>query len=334
MHVSLKRILCGGLFFAATGALAQSAPPVSEAPSQVAEAEPVPTAPLDLSGDALSPPASIDLPPVQSPSALPATPIKNAQAVDSLPAPDAEPNAEPNLDAPLNAGQEAPIPEEQSPVEPLKELQPEEPRIAERVESAPTPSSVAEIDPREPAYTRVRPTWGHQLNYGASGFGQDSKILGARRSFMRAFNLETEWQPESLQGAGIIGIGGALSMYAELPEREVARYPYDIWSVGLQARYQFRYFRQQPLVPYLAAGAHYLSYQVVRNGAGKIPITHFAPGVMVLLNWFEPSAAAAFYGNYGVTRSYLVAEYRVFKGADANITLDSSSLFFGLRIER
>ncbi len=56
-------------------------------------------------------------------------------------------------------------------------------------------------------------------------------------------------------------------------------------------------------------------------------------GLMLLLNPLEPSAAAEGFLASGVSRTYLLAEFRALQASDDLISFSGASLHFGLRFE-
>ena len=186
-------------------------------------------------------------------------------------------------------------------------------------------------NPRIPIYQRTRPNLGVQVYGSLKALGTPKGQLTTAK--VRATKVEIEWQPRFLQALGVIGFGPSISLYPILPNAGLTTRYYSIWSVGGQARYQARYFREQPLVPYAGYTYEYLKYSL-KTGADS-SITGQGPffGAMILLNVFDQPSAAEFYVNHGVTRSYVLAEYRNLSGGDSNVAFNGQALFFGLRFE-
>jgi hypothetical protein len=146
----------------------------------------------------------------------------------------------------------------------------------------------------------VRPKWGFHASASAPF----------------ALNLEAEYQPQAFQNYGVFGLGPALHFYTN-KQSETAW-----WSVGAQARYQFRYWRKQWLVPTMAFHAEYMPQ--IRGGSAFRASP--SGGVWLLLNSLDMNTAGAFYLNYGLARSYLVLEVR-------SLPAQGTEYFAGLRLE-
>lgn len=191
--------------------------------------------------------------------------------------------------------------------------------IEDSTVAAPVPmiSASQARDTRVPLYQTLRPSWGIELTGGlSSSFG------------FQGGGLRFEWQPPWIQAAGVFSIGAALD------------YTMGILGggVGGVVRYQARYFREQPVVP--MAGYTMLGYFALPSlsggFAGLTTAMVHGPfvGGYILLNFFESDGAAEFYVDYGVLRSYLVAEVRFMQGAPTTgVTLSSPSYYMGLRFE-
>lgn len=179
-----------------------------------------------------------------------------------------------------------------------------------------------------PLFQTLRPAWGFELSGGA-GFPTGDTAMDRVRSFTPAgLSLRMEWQPPWIQAAGIFSLGAALD------------YSFGVigGGVGGVARYQARYFRNQPIVPFGGYTALYYLVPASTSGVaaafqslqGTLIHGPFA-GLNILLNIFDSDAAASFFVDYGVLRTYLVLEGRFFQGM--NLNAGSATLYSGLRLE-
>lgn len=276
-------------------------------------ADPVP---MDLDEGSPAPEALPPLPPL--PEAEPDGISSTAQ--------DSELDAPPTLDEP-----EAITPPPMAEAPPPQEVDtPKEPEPTS--EARPSYTSRAR-ELRIPIYQRVKPKWGFQFSVSPSALGDETLYGGVERSEVRAAQFQLEYQPISMQSAGVLGIGASYNYYLEEPDRGLSDLFFGMWSIGAQARYQFRYVREQVVVPYLMASGEYFKYDFDNDGEGAVPVWSGGLGLMILLNVFEPTGAAGFYVEHGVARSYLVAEVRAYAGGDENVEFSGKSYNFGLRFE-
>ncbi len=289
---------------------------------------PAPTAPLDLGVPAadMAPPSIPNDPPLTevppqaaAPEALPPP----APAVEPAPVVTASPVPEPHLESP------PPAPESPATAEP------ESAPLPPPLESSPEidARSLRAADIRVPLYQRTLPTWGFQFAISPRGLGSKSLFFGQDFNKLKAFSFSLEHQPKALQGGGLFAFGPTATIYPEIPSATLSENKFGIWSIGGQIRYQARYFREQPLVPYGGLNLEMVDYRLINGARGHILSMGGVLGAGLLLNALNQSEAAEFYANYGVTRSYLIAEFRGYSGSDINMDLGGASLFFGLRLE-
>ena len=190
-----------------------------------------------------------------------------------------------------------------------------------------------------PTYQKTRPNWAMELAGSLQAFGSNSKIVGKNDSRIRAIQVHFEYQPAFLQSLGVIGIGPNAAFYpvsspgSVTQSQTLTRGVFGLYSYGAHARYQARFFREQPIVPTAGLGLGSLHYKLSSGLKGSVSSRDTFIGAMFLLNVLEPSAAAEFYVNQGVSRSYLVAEYHTITGDDSVLSLDGRSLYVGIRIE-
>lgn len=196
----------------------------------------------------------------------------------------------------------------------------------------PNETTVIKHDPRVPAYQRIKPKWGVHFLGSLAALGKPKLIGVTGKSKIRAFTMQIDYQPQFLQSYGVFGIGPSFGFYPVIPKSGAAPGYVSNWSIGGQARYQARFFREQPLVPVVAYEVERLKYSL--NGKNSALISHGVVfGGMLLLNLFDKSSAADFYAIHGVVRSYAVAELRTFSGSGSGLSLSGRSVYFGVRCE-
>jgi hypothetical protein len=197
--------------------------------------------------------------------------------------------------------------------------------------SSPSLSSVK--DSRIPAFTLTRPNWALQLSGTARAFAGQDVLADQQGRSVRAGSVSMSYQPGWFQGLGVFSLGltGGLNYMSD--SSSVLSRAWSIWQMGGEVRYQLRYFREQPLVPFLGYEAGLLSYRLQSGASGRPVVQGPVYGLMILLNFFEPDAAAEFYIRQGVSRTYLVAEAKSLTGSDSSISISGRTYFFGLRFE-
>lgn len=183
-------------------------------------------------------------------------------------------------------------------------------------------------------FHHMKPTLGLEVAGSLRALGGGNILPGrAQSSPTRAIHLQIDWQPAFIQSLGVLGIGPSVGVYPIFGDSRPTTGTASVFEVGGQIQYQLRYFREQPLVPVVGYAGEYLTYRFTTGQKGSLMIQGPMLGAWLLLNIFEPGAAADFYVNTGVKRSYLVAEYRRLEGANADLDISGSSIFGGLRFE-
>lgn len=179
-----------------------------------------------------------------------------------------------------------------------------------------------EKDPRVPAYQRARPDWALTL------------LASVGQSYVRAttFGLGFEWMPITLQRYGVFSIGVSLFKHEPMSGSGIKMGFLDFFGGAGSIRYQLRYFREQPIVPVVGYEFHYLSFTPEETSTRQ-STTLSGPvfGAMLLLNFIDPGAAASFFSDVGVIRTYLFGEMRML--SSSAISIKSPSIFGGVRFE-
>lgn len=194
-------------------------------------------------------------------------------------------------------------------------------------------------DPRIPGYQKTKPSWAFAITSSLRPLGEQNFLpLTAEESkkgtTLRGLSAQFEWQPKFVQAIGVLGIGVSAGAYRffDLATTKPAVPTWPLYSVGGQIRYQLRVFREQPIVPMFGYSAEF-NRVLLRSMQGNFLTHGWVAGAGLLLNIFEPSAAANFYARSGISRSYLVAELRNMTSNDPVLSFSGRSLFFGLRME-
>lgn len=190
-----------------------------------------------------------------------------------------------------------------------------------------------QFDSRIPLYQQLKPDWGMELSGSLKALGSSPGIPNLASGKVRSASLKFEYQPSQLQSLGVFGIGPTLNLYPVSPIGQVTRAAIGIGSLGGQLRYQARYFREQPIVPYAGYSVERMSYRLVSGSKGNLVAKGPFFGALFLLNFVDSETAAEFYVNSGVLRSYLVAEIKTLVGSDSLIQLSGRSYHFGIRFE-
>jgi hypothetical protein len=189
------------------------------------------------------------------------------------------------------------------------------------------------FDSRVPLYQQLKPLWGMELSGSLKALGRSSDIPFLTDGKIRAACFKFELQPSFFQKLGVLGFGPSIHLYPVSPIGQVTRAAIGLWSIGSQVRYQARFFREQPLVPYAGYGVERWYYRFVDGSQGRFFAKGPYLGAQFLLNFLDQETAAEFYVNSGVLRSYLVAEIKTLQGSDDLVQLVGSSYYFGIRFE-
>jgi len=185
-------------------------------------------------------------------------------------------------------------------------------------------------------YNRERPAWAFELAYSPSGLGNGGGLPGATGTETRAvrgLTTQIEWQPPWIQAIGVLGLGASLQYYSELPQGDLIPSGSHLWSAGLQARYQLKFFEGQWVVPMGGYSIERVQYKL-DSGTGFFLARGPFAGVMLLLNPFEPSVAGEAYASMGIKRTYLVGELRLREGnSSSGVAIRENAIFAGIRSE-
>jgi hypothetical protein len=184
----------------------------------------------------------------------------------------------------------------------------------------------------------ARPNFGFQITGSPRAFG-GSQISPAQQGVKAgAFLLQAEYEPSFLQSLGVFSIGpsvGIFPSFGQTPAGDsVTSHIWGISEFGGQARYQFRYWDGQLVVPYAAYEFESVGYSINQGGSGRLAVAGGSGGLAFFINRLAPGEANDFYRNMGVSRSYFVVEGKYLSGSDQNISVGGTSVYFGFRFER
>ena len=98
-----------------------------------------------------------------------------------------------------------------------------------------------------------------------------------------------------------------------------------------------RFFRNQPIVPYVSAGSGLLAYsQYVKSQGttrGRTTATFYRGGVQFVLDWIDRASAATLLKDYGVVHSYVFVEYTVVDATKSGSDLGGELYLGGFGVE-
>jgi hypothetical protein len=190
-----------------------------------------------------------------------------------------------------------------------------------------------------PMYDRENPNWGVDIHgslqaLGATGIATEN-AAGIVDHDIRNFGFGVEYEPEFLQSIGVVSIGPSANLYVASPSGELTSGAFSIMSAGMSAKYQLKFWRGQPLVPFFGYEIQMIKYRFEVDEIGSGITTAQGPvfGAMLLLNWMEPSAAHSLWADTGIKRTYLVGEMKMLTAGEPLLSVDGQALYFGLRME-
>jgi hypothetical protein len=130
---------------------------------------------------------------------------------------------------------------------------------------------------------------------------------------------------------GVIGIGGQISSADTTGNARLKNM--SGFGFGGYLRYQFKYFKDQPLVPYggyLLERRSYVPYTRDMTWSNlRAPFV----GMEFLLNPLDMAGARSLYESVGIRRSYLFGELRHNYRHTSNVEMRNYVIFMGVRVE-
>jgi hypothetical protein len=179
-----------------------------------------------------------------------------------------------------------------------------------------------------PAYEKVRPNWGIQLEYFRVKIPVDDLKAFGLGNVYSALDFEFMYQPELVQDFGVLGIGLVYNPYFT---GKMGLAP--LFSFGGRLRYQFYFSPKQLIVPSLQYDYGLMNYTYNFGKDGSFDI--YGPGVGLWLNtnFIDKNSANWFYVNFGVNRNYITFDVNHIQGADKLLSIRNKSYKVGLRVE-
>jgi hypothetical protein len=303
----------------------RSASPAKAAPKTLAQ----PSAPVGPPPSADSLPSEVDvsIPSVAEEPPVSESPVATEEPMSTEPLPAEEPSV----------ADETPPGEEPVAAETVPESAPGDSSSPSYAEG----SSTRSWDRSIPKYDRENPSWGFDIHgslkaLGSSDFVSDDGAGNVTDYHTRNFGIGFEYEPEFLQSIGVVSIGPSANLYVVEPMGDITNSAFSIFSLGASIKYQLRFMRGQPIVPFAGFEAQMIRYSFAGDtdaGQGWTTATGPVFGALLLLNWMEPSAAHSLWSDTGIKRSYLVGEMKMLKAGEPDLSVDGSALYFGLRME-
>ncbi len=182
-------------------------------------------------------------------------------------------------------------------------------------------------------FQNERPSWATQISMSPTALG-GADLSGGQNISPDGITLNFEYQPKFLQTLGVFSVGPSVALYPVFPANgNIENTPYGVWSYGVQARYQARFFHEQLIVPMAGFDYERINYNLTAIGSGNFTASGPMLGVYILMNTFEPSAAYDFFKDSGILRTYLTAEVRSISGTGSSLQVSGSSYYVGVRVE-
>jgi hypothetical protein len=205
--------------------------------------------------------------------------------------------------------------------------------------SAPTPeappivgASVLSADDITPPYQLALPTFATQLAVAPDVFTKSPTIANSSVS-VHGLAATFEYQPQAWQKYGVFDIGAIGGVYIITPQGVVTSSALDLFSIGVQFRYQARFYQEQPIVPFVGYAAEYFHYENINGASQSLNQNGPMAGLMFLLNDLDPTAMRDLYKEDGISRIYLVVEARGTSSGNQTLPWSPSDWYFGIRTE-
>jgi hypothetical protein len=176
-------------------------------------------------------------------------------------------------------------------------------------------------------------SWAIGLAASPSMFGGSSIVPGRTDTESLGLSLQAEYQPGLLQRYGVLGIGPVFAAYPISQLKGATSNFFSVWSVGGEARYQFRFAKEQMFVPSIGLECDQMHYSFVNGHSGNLLLAGPTVGLQFLLNRLDREHADALYEATGISRTYITAEARVLSGDNGDINPSGASWFLGLTEE-
>lgn len=194
--------------------------------------------------------------------------------------------------------------------------------------------SISSTSPETISYQNFRPQWGLELQGAALNDRELTQIQNGKKYSMYSLGLQWEFQPRFIQTIGVLGAGLSLGAHpGQIAEGKVKSDLIFAWSAGGQVRYQARFFENQWIVPMVAYSAEIMNYQLRATPVGRLMTRGPTLGAWILLNALDTKSGRTLFYDYGVARTYLVAEMKTMTGQDTVVKTNGRTYYVGLRFE-
>jgi hypothetical protein len=283
------------------------------------EKTPAPATPSSVNSplDSPAPVATAPLP-APVPQAPDDKPTYERWASDPLSNPELSPSENP-LSRDAEAAANAPTQELKTPESAPEPIERAKEHVVEtdRVLDVPTQAVEAyEKARQEHVWKQSEPDWSFNLTLAPRAFRNADLRAPVSTSVVeskpRLTGVVLGGERVVMHNAGQIGVGGEFGFYGNTPRNQFGGLLTAVTTIGPFATYRGQFFPRQIVVPSIKAGVDLarVSYTYVTTRVRAIrAIPRFELGVLVYLNFLEPSSAGLMQSNYSVKRTYLAAWY-------------------------
>ena len=178
--------------------------------------------------------------------------------------------------------------------------------------------------------------WSFDFQASLDAFGQKDIVSTENDAQSMGIMLEPQYSPVAFRHFGTLSVGPSFGIYptgADAAGNNVTSSAFDLYSYGVKAQYQFEYWDNQWVIPYVSVNYYRLHYEFTNSTSGTVGLPGGAFGINLPLNHFDPKNGRAFHDNYGFNRASISLEGRGLRGGDANTDISGVSLYAGLRLD-
>ena len=191
------------------------------------------------------------------------------------------------------------------------------------------------VDLSKDRYAESKPSVGYELAASVPGMGKYGFVNGSETLTPQwTGSFQVDFQPQFLQHFGVGGFGPNFNLSPPPIMTDDTKYKLVYgFSVGAHARYQFKFWNSQPIVPIVGYSGEYYRYKLRSGGANGFIARGPMAGIWIHLNALDEAAARAAFFDKGLARSYIVLEARRLRGSDGIVSMDSQAYYTGIRLE-
>lgn len=143
--------------------------------------------------------------------------------------------------------------------------------------------------------------------------------------------LRGDYDPDFIQDFGALTVGGQVGLYPL--GSSVAPSILSAYGLGMNIRYQFRFFHSQLLVPTVAYSGELLHLQLNQGQQGTFIAYGPTVGLRILIHYQDPVSPEQAKMREGPVRTYLVTEGRWIQGGTGSIQVYGLAFYAGVRLE-